>query len=274
MNTAFAPQPDIQVRHMNFQFDEKVPDYWYDNSPLLTLFLTALSATFPEGEKQFINSVRYFQDQIDDPKLQKQIRAFIGQEAHHSKEHDALNGLMKNKGFAVARVEKRMVKAAKFMRKRFSKERQLAHTVCAEHLTAIIADFFLRKSPDELEKLAPEVRKLWAWHVAEEIEHKAVAFDVYRQTVDDDFLRRSHMLLLTFLFVLETTASTLQLMKHSNNLNDPKMWVQGFMYFLAPRGMIWRLLPDYLDFFRKDFHPWQHNNSDQLKFFMERFALV
>lgn len=274
MNTAFAPQPDIQVRHMNFQFDEKVPDYWYDNSPLLTLFLTALSATFPEGEKQFINSVRYFQDQIDDPQLQKQIRAFIGQEAHHSKEHDALNGLMKNKGFAVARVEKRMVKAAKFMRKRFSKERQLAHTVCAEHLTAIIADFFLRKSPDELEKLAPEVRKLWAWHVAEEIEHKAVAFDVYRQTVDDDFLRRSHMLLLTFLFVLETTASTLQLMKHSNNLNDPKMWVQGFRYFLAPRGMIWRLLPDYLDFFRKDFHPWQHNNSDQLKFFMERFALV
>lgn len=274
MNTAFAPQPDIQVRHMNFQFDEKVPDYWYDNSPLLTLFLTALSATFPEGEKQFINSVRYFQDQIDDPQLQKQIRAFIGQEAHHSKEHDALNGLMKSKGFAVARVEKRMVKAAKFMRKRFSKERQLAHTVCAEHLTAIIADFFLRKSPDELEKLAPEVRKLWAWHVAEEIEHKAVAFDVYRQTVDDDFLRRSHMLLLTFLFVLETTASTLQLMKHSNNLNDPKMWVQGFRYFLAPRGMIWRLLPDYLDFFRKDFHPWQHNNSDQLKFFMERFSLV
>ena len=47
--------------------------------------MNALSTTFPDGERFFIDSVRNFQDQIKDPKLQKDIRAFIGQEANHGK---------------------------------------------------------------------------------------------------------------------------------------------------------------------------------------------
>ncbi|WP_223235053.1 metal-dependent hydrolase, partial [Acinetobacter baumannii] len=42
------------------------------------------------------------QDKISDPILLKQVRAFIGQEAHHGKEHDALNAMMLKKGYPVA----------------------------------------------------------------------------------------------------------------------------------------------------------------------------
>lgn len=265
MNVAVNKNVDIEVRRMDFEFNEAIPEFWYDNDPLLTLFLTALSATFPEGEKQFIQSVRNYQKQISDPELVKQVRAFIGQEAHHSKEHDALNDLMKKKGYPVLRVEKRMAKVANWMRSKWSKERQLANTICAEHLTAIMADYFMTKSPQELQKIDERVRTIWAWHVIEETEHKAVAFDVYRQTVNDDALRRTQMAILTVLFVLETTMSTVQLLRESGRMGDLKMWVKAAKYFFGPSGMVLKTLPDYLSFYKKDFHPWDHDNSHQLK---------
>ncbi|MBA55946.1 MAG: metal-dependent hydrolase [Pseudomonadales bacterium] len=264
LNTMEAVDVGIKVRRMDFDFKDDIPDFWYDHDALLTMFLTALSATFPEGEKQFIQSVRNFQDQISDPELKKQIRAFIGQEAHHSKEHDALNDLMKRKGFPVLRIEKRMTKMAQWMRDNWSRERQLANTVCAEHITAIMADFFMTKAPEELEKLAPELRKIWAWHVIEETEHKAVAFDVYQQVVDDQWLRRSQMLLLTVLFVAETAVSTTQLLRATDQMGNWKMWLKGARYFLGRKGMVRKLLPEYLDFYKKDFHPWEHQRFAEL----------
>lgn len=271
LDTTGIMEVGIKVRRMDFEFGDAIPDYWYGNDALLTLFLTALSATFPEGEKQFIQSVRNFQEQITDPELRKQIRAFIGQEAHHSKEHDALNDLMKRKGFSVLRIEKRMTKMAQWMRDNWSPERQLANTVCAEHITAIMADFFMTKSPQELEKLHPQVRKIWAWHVIEETEHKAVAFDVYQRTVDDQWLRRSQMALLTALFVLETATSTIQLLRDTDQLTNWKMWLNGTRYFWGRKGMVWKLLPEYLDFYKKDFHPWQHDRLADLETIKQKY---
>lgn len=271
MNVAVNKKIDIEVRRMDFEFKDNIPEFWYDNDPLLTLFLTALSATFPEGEKQFIQAVRNYQGEITDPVLMKQIRAFIGQEAHHSKEHDALNDLMKRKGYPVLRIEKRMAKMAKWMRSNWSKERQLANTICAEHLTAIIADYFMTKSPEELDKIHEGVRAIWAWHIIEETEHKAVAFDVYKQTVNDDTLRRTQMVLLTVLFLLETGVSTVQLLRESGRMGDMKMWFKATKYFLGPKGMMVRLLPDYLTFYKKDFHPWDHDNRAYLKGMIDQY---
>lgn len=271
MNVAVNKKIDIEVRRMDFEFKDNIPEFWYDNDPLLTLFLTALSATFPEGEKQFIQAVRNYQGEITDPVLMKQIRAFIGQEAHHSKEHDALNDLMKRKGYPVLRIEKRMAKMAKWMRSNWSKERQLANTICAEHLTAIIADYFMTKSPEELDKIHEGVRAIWAWHIVEETEHKAVAFDVYKQTVNDDTLRRTQMVLLTVLFLLETGVSTVQLLRESGRMGDMKMWFKAAKYFLGPKGMMVRLLPDYLTFYKKDFHPWDHDNRAYLKGMIDQY---
>ena len=74
---------DIPVRSMDFTFPDEIPEFWFSNNPLLTLLLTALSSAFPDGERQFIHSVRHYQNKIKDPILLQQVRAFIGQEAHH-----------------------------------------------------------------------------------------------------------------------------------------------------------------------------------------------
>ena len=143
--------------------------------------------------------------------------------------------------------------------------------ICAEHLTAIIADYFMTKSPEELDKIHEGVRAIWAWHIIEETEHKAVAFDVYKQTVNDDTLRRTQMVLLTVLFLLETGVSTVQLLRESGRIGDMKMWFKATKYFLGPKGMMVRLLPDYLTFYKKDFHPWDHDNRTYLKGMIDQY---
>ncbi len=52
---------DIQPRKMDFEFDPSMPRYWFDNDQFKTMLLTALSCTFPEGERFFVRSVRHFQ---------------------------------------------------------------------------------------------------------------------------------------------------------------------------------------------------------------------
>ncbi|WP_396621687.1 metal-dependent hydrolase [Marinobacter sp. W-8] len=76
-----APIPE--VRQPDFDLAEDVPKYWWDNDPAKTLLLAALSASFPPGERFFIDSVRHYQKEITDPELKAAVRAFIGQEAHH-----------------------------------------------------------------------------------------------------------------------------------------------------------------------------------------------
>ena len=84
-------QSDIQPRRMDFEFDPSIPRYWFDNDQFKSMLLTALSCTFPEGERFFVRSVRYFQKSIQDPMLREEVKGFIGQEAHHGNEHDAFN---------------------------------------------------------------------------------------------------------------------------------------------------------------------------------------
>ena len=56
----------------------------------------------------------------------------------------------------------------------------LALTLTIEHVTAIFAAT-LRDQARLCESMHTDYRLLWRWH-AVEIEHKAVAFDVYEQT--------------------------------------------------------------------------------------------
>ena len=52
---------------------------------------------------------------------------------------------------------------------------------------------YLLKHPEILSTLDDEAAKLWIWHAIEEIEHCAVAFDVYQHIYGDDRVRRMIM---------------------------------------------------------------------------------
>mgnify|MGYP006167661917 CR=1 FL=1 len=93
----------ITPQRQDFAFAD-VPRYWFDNDPVLSHFLNALSLTFPDGERLFVDSVREFRDVVTDKARQKEISGFIGQEAMHSLEHVSMNNMLEAKGLPAREV--------------------------------------------------------------------------------------------------------------------------------------------------------------------------
>ena len=91
-----------------------VPRYWFAGDPFLTRMFDALSLTFPDGERYFIQSVRLFRDQIQDPDLKQRVADFIRQEAQHGIAHDKMNQIMKDQGMPVDQFIQRLNKVFKF----------------------------------------------------------------------------------------------------------------------------------------------------------------
>ncbi|WP_417530392.1 metal-dependent hydrolase [Marinobacter lipolyticus] len=247
-----------QVRRPSIDLAEDMPKYWWDNDPVKTLLLAALSSSFPPGETFFIDTVRHYQDRITDPELKKAVRAFIGQEAHHSREHKLLNGFLQERGIGLDRLESEIQAFMDWMRKNFSPERQLAHTVAVEHFTALMAEEFLLKY-DALDEMDPRMAKIWAWHAIEESEHKAVAFDVYKAVGGRESVRLQEMLVVSVIFPVFTSIHLVQLMKEDGQLGNLKSWAGAVSYMWGKPGVFRKLLPSYFKFYSPNFHPWNHD---------------
>lgn len=249
-----------KVRQPNFDFEhDDLPRYWWDNDPFKTLMLAAMSSGFPPGERFFIDSVRHYEKQITDPDLKKAVKAFIGQEAHHSREHEALNGFLQGRGIDLAKLEREILGFMNWMRKNLSPERQLAHTVAVEHFTALMAENFLLKYESVLEEMDPRMAPIWAWHAVEESEHKAVAFDVYKAIGGREWVRVSEMALVSFMFPVFTAIHVARLMKDDGQLFNIKSWLKGANYMWGKPGVFRKLIPDYLRFYSPSFHPWKQD---------------
>ncbi|MCV7384174.1 metal-dependent hydrolase [Mycolicibacter longobardus] len=181
------------VRRMKFGFDAQpaTTRYFADGSIVFSHLVAILSAIFPPGEDIFVRSVRRYTEVIDDPDLKKRVTGFIGQEKTHGLQHRELNEQLVAMGYptpwfeyllgSTERMEKfldrqypspdRLVKLRHFF---------LGFTVAAEHFTAVWAENILRSPEIQAMMSDPEIKHLLNWHSLEELEHKSVAFDVYR----------------------------------------------------------------------------------------------
>lgn len=261
----------IRPRRMDFGLPDPLPRHWHSNDPFKTHFFNAMSVLFPDGERYFIDSVRPFRAKIKDPVLLEQISGFIGQEGHHSREHIDYNNRLRALGYNIDRLEMPVKRRIRFVQKQFSAERQLAGTVAMEHFTAILANALLSE-PQWLAQASPEMQKLWRWHALEETEHKAVAFDVYMQVCGDRKILRRAMRQATFFFLKDVTKGTLHMLKKDGKLTL-SVWCKGMLWLWGRQGFFTRLIPAYRDFYRNDFHPWQHNNAVLMEQVAKEFEL-
>ncbi|NUF13164.1 metal-dependent hydrolase [Acinetobacter oleivorans] len=178
MNTALATNQKIVRRNVELSYDaNKSYSFYYEENPVVTSLFVVLSAMFPPGEMFFIESIRKVRNQIKDEKLLEDIRAFIAQEAFHSREHKTLNNHLIHSNYPEVIEIEAKTKARLDKLRKLSTVEQVAATVVMEHYTATLARLLLT---DQLikRKTTQESRNLWEWHALEELEHKSVAFDV------------------------------------------------------------------------------------------------
>jgi predicted metal-dependent hydrolase len=262
-------QGPLVVRKMDFPFVEsEIPRYWFNNHMLGTHISNALHLIFPKGEQFFVRSVRYYEDRIENDVLKEQIKGFYGQEGAHSREHERFFEVLEGHGIKTNRFLKLyQFLAYTLLEPLGPRILRLAVTAALEHFTAMYATSALSK--DRLDGAHPVLRDLLRWHSAEEIEHKAVAFDVL-QTINKSYLLRMlglviAMIVLSGFWTIGTFILVAQ--EEKGFRRAASQFVQGVLTRQIWTGEMARA---FFDYWRRDFHPDDIDNRELAREYLKK----
>jgi len=227
---------------------------------------------FPEGEKFFVRSVRRFAKDIKDETLKKEINSFCGQEGIHAREHQRFWEVMQEQGLEPEKFAS-FLKVTAFSGKysignmvrntlnkvqpQLGDKMALSITTALEHYTAILANALFHEPIATNDNIAPQMLELLHWHASEEIEHKAVCFDVLKQVDDSYLIRVSGMGFATLMLWGYILSGQVYFLVKDKDKNIIQMPVEAYMLLkTVVFGEIGKNLSRHLlEYFKKDFHP-------------------
>ncbi|MDE0854371.1 MAG: metal-dependent hydrolase [Nevskia sp.] len=265
--------PIVPRQGLDFGLDGDIPRYWLGGDPFKTRFFDAMSTLFPEGEKYFITCVRDYRERITDPVLSQEVKDFMRQEGQHGMVHTQFNNRLKAQGVNVDGIEAQMRGILGGLRKILPRTFTLAQTAAAEHMTAIMAHSFFHRR-EVMEDADPRIRAMYAWHAVEEIEHKAVAYDVLTKVAKASYFTRIIMMLyVSLLFPLHTFL----IMRHMFQVDGfnwrqrAGLWLKGLWWLYKPGGLYLPVVPHYLAYYVPGYHPWKEGKMYAYERWIEVF---
>ena len=244
----------ITPRKINIDLDENIPRHWANGSAFMTHMLNTYTLLVPDNEAYYIRHLNACMDNISDEKLKRQLQNFCRQESQHGVGHKSYWPLFDSLGLKY----RGFVKGFGWFNYRFlepilPRMIHLANIACIEHINAYIGSFYLER--DLLRNSDPKMRFLYYWHFAEEIEHKAVAFDVFMKVGGNYPLRLLGGLLVFPIFYLVNTAGTFYLLAQEGLLFKWKTW-RDFGRFLFRDGAMLHAFKNMTAFMLPGFKPW------------------
>ncbi|EDY86051.1 metal-dependent hydrolase [gamma proteobacterium HTCC5015] len=184
--------PLIQ-RKVSFDFSN-TPLHWIPGDAFSSHFISVIHTILPAGEFFFCKLYNKALPYIEDEQLREDVKGFIKQEAMHARAHDAgIAEFLEAQGMEVrsfiANVEwffDQLLHDQPFgqkipdsMEKAWLKFR-LGIIAAVEHFTCVLGKYALDNTEWDEAGGDPVVLDLLRWHGAEEVEHRSVAFDVYK----------------------------------------------------------------------------------------------
>ena len=257
----------LETRRPHFEYGEGLSRRHFAQGDLITSHLVAvLSTLIPEGERFVVDAVKRYRAEIEDPGLRKQANAFVGQESMHQREHGRLNDVLRRMGYPT-RVIEGIGAPISYVARRLPRPTQLALTAALEHWTAVLAVHALdRPDDDPRTSVDAEVQAFLRWHLIEEIEHKAVAFDIMQALGTTEEQRMKAMRQLHWLLGPLLAACLL-----TSLAADPAAWNPINVWrslgqmkansALAEEGF----MDDIREWFRAGFHPDERDDSELLE---------
>jgi hypothetical protein len=257
---------DYKSQPLKQNWDQELPKYWFDNSPLKTHFMNAISIMTPVSEYAVIHTLRETQKVLKDPELKKQITHMIAQENWHSYSHKKYNQWLESIDLpALELASKWLVNLtnAKKRADRFLGEASwLPAIVSGEHNAACFMEYMLDR-PKLLQQMHPHFRQAWVWHSLEEIEHKGSSMDMWIDTKD---LYNRKKWKLNLVFVYQSIRFHSNLIKFTLILlnRDKQLWKwrtlkDSISFFFGNDGLFLNTVGPWLSFFKANFHPWNHD---------------
>lgn len=258
----------IRARIPQVDWSQGVDRHWNGGNAAVTHAFNALSLLFPQAEHFFITVARDVcssRDLSHDPDLETVVRGFMAQESIHSHQHSQYNAVLRQQGFENVAHDFVLNLQAQAHR-HFSPLTKLAVVCGYEHYTAILGNYILNH-PRVLEPAQPDMALVWGWHSAEETEHKAVCFDLYR-AAGGGWLRRVLVFVsVTLNFTLMFGRNYCSLLRRDGCITPSRIvgtLAQSFQFFFGRSGIGWHLIGYGLRYLLPGFHPWDQDNRSQL----------
>ncbi|TXG92410.1 metal-dependent hydrolase [Rhodococcus rhodnii] len=181
--------PDHVMLHArNVEFDwTGVPMHWIPGDPFSTHVFNVLHLLLPAGEDWFVETFKEALPLIEDEKLRDDVIGFIGQEAVHSQSHSGVLEHLEGQGLDTTPFTDQIEwvfgkllgpRPLTGLRARNYLVERLALIAAIEHITAFLGDWILNADGLDRADPHPTMLDLLRWHGSEEVEHRAVAYDV------------------------------------------------------------------------------------------------
>ena len=227
------------VRTVTFHYGEDFEPSWHPRLPEFACVANAVSLMMPYAEPYIASSVRAALPQLD-PEMRAEAKAYAGQEMQHQAQHRRLNDLIVADNPRLASVERTIQRTFEYLATNRSLSFNLAFASGFETLAYTGARWTEKQLGHLFDGADPVASSLFLWHLAEEVEHKNVAYDVYQAASGRRLSYLAGMLTSTLLLVLFTWWSTLILLFGQSQLRRPAahwhllVWSFGFAFDLFP----------------------------------------
>lgn len=254
----------FKAQPLRQNWNQDLPKYWLDESPFKSHIMNAMGITFPTGEQFFIDSIKPYKRSITDPVLLDEVKEFTKQEVWHSYAHQQYNDWLASQGYPIDRITADNDKVFNWVEQNCSANTQLAITVCLEHMTAIMAANGLRNR-SFYKQMHPHFEEIWRWHNVEEVEHKSVSIDVWNTLNGKPSTLRWLMICATINFWYRTFKYTVILLHSDKQLWRWRNIHDAWDILFSKNGMIKAGFREWLDFFKKGYHPNDHDDTKLLR---------
>ena len=178
-STPTAPEPPVPTRAVNFEYPDDFRAMWHPHRPEFAAACNALSLGMPYAEHYVVASVRKVVDDLDDPVLVERTRAYLSQEREHCRQHRRFNELLTAQRPGLRRIEGWLSRSYRGLARRGSRKFNVAFAAGFEAVAFSAARWIDGRRHSLFRGADPVPATLFLWHLAEEVEHKTVAHDVW-----------------------------------------------------------------------------------------------
>lgn len=186
-----AESHPIKARKVNFDLSDS-PVHWLPDDVFSSHLVNGINLLLPAGELWFCRVYNKALPYVTDPQLREDVIGFIRQEGIHAQAHRRGEAWLRDHGYDVDKFRRRIdwlfetllgdaPLGVPFLKNKMFEKQWLVLRVgivaAIEHFTGLLGDWCMNS--DSWDKGDPVVADLFRWHLAEEVEHRTVAFDLY-----------------------------------------------------------------------------------------------
>lgn len=247
--------PILVTRKFNFKLKKVSKRYWLNDDPIKTLHANTLTTGIPFGERFFVGCVLPYIRALPCPHLRKNAVEFARQEKNHSKEHLKLYLKSVKPFYPKLKVKGSFYQVLSvIIAALVGKKIRLAMVAAIEHYTAVAADYYL-SHPDLFKGADDDIIAIWHWHFIEEIEHRQVAFDIFKACKGNYLQRVVGFFLAGFLLIIAFLNCFLHMASYDKLTRQWQFYIDSFHFFWGKGGILRKLAIPFLSYLSPSFHP-------------------